>query len=122
MIDSNGNKISNPDFPVKYINYIKDMVGKIDIVFVSTHQNVRQALRDNNISYILVYPAVDTKDEMLQRYVTRGSTPEFVDMMRANWDDFIEDMQQDETPDKIELQSNQYLSAVVQELLKTDNL
>lgn len=52
----------------------------------------------------------------------KGSTPEFVDMMRANWDDFIEDMQQDETPDKIELQSNQYLSAVVQELLKTDNL
>lgn len=122
MIDSNGNKISNPDFPVNYINYIKDMMGKIDVVFVSTHQNVRQALRDNNISYILVYPAVDTKDEMLQRYVTRGSTPEFVDMMRANWDDFIEDMQQDETPDKIELQSNQYLSAVVQELLKTDNL
>ena len=98
------------------------MMGKIDVVFVSTHQNVRQALRDNNISYILVYPAVDTKDEMLQRYVTKGSTPEFVDMMRANWDDFIEDMQQDETPDKIELQSNQYLSAVVQELLKTDNL
>ena len=122
MIDSNGNKISNPDFPVNYINYIKDMMGKIDVVFVSTHQNVRQALRDNNISYILVYPAVDTKDEMLQRYVTKGSTPEFVDMMRANWDDFIEDMQQDETPDKIELQSNQYLSAVVQELLKTDNL
>ncbi len=122
MIDSNGNKISNPDFPVNYINHIKDMVGKVDVIFVSTHQNVRQALRDNNISYILVYPAVDTKDEMLQRYVTRGSTPEFVDMMRANWDDFIEDMQQDETPDKIELQSNQYLSAVVQELLKTDNL
>jgi two-component SAPR family response regulator len=122
LIDSNGNKISNPDFPVNYINHIKDMVGKVDVIFVSTHQNVRQALRDNNISYILVYPAVDTKDEMLQRYVTRGSTPEFVDMMRANWDDFIEDMQQDETPDKIELQSNQYLSAVVQELLKTDNL
>lgn len=69
MIDENGNKISNPDFPVNYINYIKDMVGKVDVIFVSTHYNVRQALGDNNISYILVYPAVDTKDEMLQRYV-----------------------------------------------------
>ena len=95
--DEKGNNTTkrNPDFPNNYINHIKENIGKADIIFVSSHDIVRQALYDNGIKYIVVYPENNCKDEYLERYRNRGNTEEFINMMDKNWDRFIDGMKND---------------------------
>lgn len=95
--DENGNNTTerNPDFPQNYINHIKENIGKVDIIFVSSHDIVRQSLYDNGIKYIVAYPDNDCKDEYLERYRNRGNTEEFINMMNKNWDKFINSMKND---------------------------
>ena len=91
----NNTTTRNPDFPNNYINHIKENIGKVDIIFVSSHDIVRQALSDNGIKYIVVYPENNCKDEYLERYRNRGNTEEFINMMDKNWDKFIDGMKND---------------------------
>jgi len=87
VLDSDSSKFSwiekgirHPDFPNNYIKYIKENlayinplgVGKADIILVSSHKNVRDALVENDIPFTLVYPSRDIKEEYLQRYKDRG--------------------------------------------------
>lgn len=53
-------------------------------MFVSSHKVVRQALKDNNIFYYLVYPCRCIKDEYLQRYKERGNDPSFIEFIDKN--------------------------------------
>ena len=48
-------KVRNPEFPKNYIEHIKENIGKVDYIFVSTHEEVRKALTDAGIEFILVY-------------------------------------------------------------------
>jgi len=55
--DENGNNTTerNPDFPDNYIKHIKENIGKVSIIFVSSHDIVREAMTKENIDFILVY-------------------------------------------------------------------
>lgn len=76
MLDSDSSKFSwiyengiktdkrNPNFIADYMNHIKENIGKVDVIFVSSHAGVRKALRENNLKYIMVYPSLDMKDEI----------------------------------------------------------
>lgn len=92
--DQNGNntKERNPDFPNNYIKHIKDNIGKVDIIFVSSHKNVREALAKNNINTIIVYPALEMKEEYIQRYEQRGNDQKFIDFISNNWNNFINEI------------------------------
>ena len=59
-------------------------MGKVDIIFVSSHDVVRQALKDNNMFYYLVYPCRCIKDEYLQRYKDRGNNNSFIEFIDRN--------------------------------------
>lgn len=53
----------NPEFPKKYIKHIKENIGKVDYIFVSSHKEVRDALIENGIYFTLVYPDRSMKAE-----------------------------------------------------------
>lgn len=67
ILDSNSSKFSlvtdeikirNIDFPDKYIAHIKSNIKKADIIFISSHKEVREALRKaqiNLLQYIMIY-------------------------------------------------------------------
>lgn len=107
--DENGQntKERNPDFPNNYIQHIKDNIGKVDIIFVSTHAQVRKALRENAIPYYLVYPVDDegqvNKCMFVQRYRKRGSGPDFCQLMADNWSTFIGEMMVETWPTHVPL-------------------
>jgi predicted nucleotidyltransferase len=46
--DQNGNntKERNPNFPKNYIEHIKENIGKYEFILVSSHKEVRNALKD----------------------------------------------------------------------------
>lgn len=110
-----GNNIveRNPDFPVNYIKHIKENIGTVDIIFVSSHEIVRKALEENNIHYILAFPGKDCKEEYIVRYKQRGNTEEFIDMIDENWNKFISDMEYELFPLKISMSRYEYISDLI---------
>lgn len=93
--DENGNntKEKNPNFPQNYIDHIKANIGKVDVIFVSSHKEVRQALKENNIKFFLIFPLKEMKKDFIERYKNRGNTEDFINFISKNWDGFIDEME-----------------------------
>lgn len=101
MLDSDSSKFSwiyengiktnvrNPDFITDYMNHIKENIGKVDVIFVSSHAEVRKALRENNLKYFMVYPSLDMKEEMLNRMRERGNDSKFIEFQESHYEQFI---------------------------------
>ncbi|KKN22181.1 hypothetical protein LCGC14_0917960 [marine sediment metagenome] len=84
--------IRNPEFPQNYVEHIKGQMGKHDIIFVSSHQEVRDALLENGIRFVLIHPLREDKSTYLERFLYRGDDPAFIDMMEEKWDEFLDSM------------------------------
>lgn len=82
----------NPVFPNNYIQHICDNIGEVDLILASTHHEVRTALELANLQYGVVVPAIECKEEYLQRYVQRGSPESFVKLLDDNWDAWVCDL------------------------------
>lgn len=93
-------KVRNPDFPKNYIQHIKENIGKVDYIFVSSHKEVRDALIDNDIYFTLVYPGRKMKAEWIGRCFLRGSGERFCQLIADNWDKWIDEMEEIEDCNK----------------------
>lgn len=109
--------VRHPDFPQNYINHIKKNMYDADIILVSSHKIVRDALVDNNIYFTLIYPDRSIKNEYINRYKSRGSDDSFVKLLEKNWDNFIDDCENQENCDKIIIKSGEYLCDKINELI-----
>lgn len=87
------NKIRNKDFPANYIKHIKEESRHFDIIFVSSHKTVREALNENKIAYLLFYPDISLKNEYAERYKSRGNSPEFINTVMENWENWIGELE-----------------------------
>jgi len=111
-----GKNIRHPDFPNNYIDHIKSQIGKVPIIFVSSHKDVRDGLIANGIPFTLVYPEHGLKDEYLKRYELRGSPQGFVSMLSNKWDDFLAELEAQQGCDKIVLTKGQFLADVIEQV------
>jgi hypothetical protein len=84
-----------------------------DKILVSSHKDVRDALVKKGIPYVLVYPNRDIKDEYIKRYKDRGNNDAFVDLLDKNWDNWMDEMDNQEGCSKVKLGSGQYLTDVI---------
>ena len=82
-------KIRNPEFPKNYIKHIKENLGKVDIIFVSSHLQVRQAMEEAGIKYCTVYPKKEMLNEWVGRMYRRGNDANFIKFQIDNWDKFV---------------------------------
>lgn len=103
--DENGNntKERNPDFPNNYINHIKENMGKVGVIFVSSHDVVRKALEENNIQYAIIFPDKQLKDMWMERFRQRGNDDKFIKFISDNWDKFLDEIKAETYPFKIQL-------------------
>lgn len=120
IIDSDSSSFSwiekgvrNPDFPNNYIQHIRENIGVADYILVSSHDAVRKALQENNIAYTLVYPAIELKNEYIERYKNRGNDGSFISFIESKWGEFIQDIEKETFPMKIKLKSGEYLSDAI---------
>lgn len=90
-------KRRNPNFPQNYIDCIKENIGKVDIIFVSCHLDVRKALNDNGIDYVNIIPSpsTQTKYEWVGRCFCRGNDEKFCKLISHNFYNWIESMRND---------------------------
>lgn len=105
--------VRHPDFPNNYMEHIKNNIGKVDYILVSSHDVVRNALHEHGIDYTLVYPSIELRDEYLIRYETRGSSEGFINFIGINWDSFITAIEAETFPKLVKLESGKYLSDVI---------
>lgn len=119
IYDENGNKtnVRNPDFPNNYIQHIKDHLETEDIIFISSHKSVRDALRENNIPYTLVFPDKSMKQEFLDRFHKRGNTEEFIKFQNEHWDEFIDDMNNETFPTKVVLKPYAHIDYITNTIM-----
>lgn len=95
--DSSGKntKERNPEFPNNYMEHIKNNIGNKDIIFVSSHKNVRDALNANKIKHIVIYPDIYAKDDWVKRMKKRGSDEKFIKFISDNWEKFINEIEEE---------------------------
>ena len=116
-IDSDSSKFDKADFPANYIRHIKEHMDKVDIILISSHKEVREALVKEGLEFTLVYPEDDLIYEYLQRFKDRGSPQAFIDLIQKNWNNWISDMQNQDGHERIELGKGEYLSDVLKEYI-----
>lgn len=103
----------NPEFPNNYIEHIKNKMNTEDIIFISSHKQVRDALKEFNIPYTLVIPRRELKDEWIERFRSRGNTKEFIDNVIQNWDNWMDELYTDRCELVVRLNSGEYIDKAI---------
>ena len=120
-INKDGKKIRNPAFPNNYIKHIKENIGKVDFIFVSSHKDVRKALDDAGVEFYVVYPEDFCRAAWIGRCFLRGSGADFCQMLADNWNDWISEMQECALTHKhYVLGSYEYLSNAIDSFLRLE--
>ena len=117
ITDENGNKVRNPRFIEEYIAHIKENIGKVDLILVSSHETVRLALQENHIGYIFVCPDVNLKEQWIGSCFLRGNTPEFCRNLADHWEEWIN--KKVGSSEKREVLTNDWGDVYLLELLDT---
>lgn len=115
VFDSDSSSFKGPNRFVEYIDHVLEIIGTKapQAIFISSHAETRELLTKHGLRYYLVYPALDLKDEYIQRYIDRESPQPFIDLMRSQFEAFVSDCVQQQGCHHIVLHSGQYLSDVL---------
>lgn len=105
--------VRHPQFPANYIEHIKECIENFDVVLVSSHDVVRDALKAAGIEFLTVYPNINDKEAYIKRFIERGSKEAFVKLINDNWDQWIKNINLNNDDLSIELNLGEYLSDYV---------
>lgn len=91
VADSDSSLFNKEHFPSNYIKHIKFLIEETNVKFilVSSHEEVREALMEAHLNFVLVTPTSDQKEAYLDRYRERGSPLSFISLMEDKWDEFL---------------------------------
>ena len=59
--------VDNPNFPNNFIQYIKENIGKVDVICVDSDIRIRQWLNEAKIKFVTVYPWSSCLSEWIGR-------------------------------------------------------
>lgn len=86
-------RLRNPEFPENYIRHIKEKIGTCEYLFVSSHEEIRSALKAAGIPFTLVYPEKYCLTEWVGRCYMRelnGNNGFPIKVLIDNWYKWIE--------------------------------
>lgn len=106
--------VKNPAFPRNYIDRLIEFIDNdvATVYLMSCHKEVRDELKLRGLDYIIVLPTAEQKNEYLKRWLKRGSSVEFIELMNDRWEEMIASCEDDDAP-KIYLSSNEYISDLI---------
>lgn len=104
-------KYQGSDFPN---NYIREIISKeAKYIFISTNPVVLRELNKLGYEIQLCYPKNELKEEYFKRYVERGSSSDFLEMLDVNWDKWLDELKGETYCNHIVLDKNEYLSKYI---------
>lgn len=113
VLDSDSSKFDKSYFPENYIKHIKEKRETAKVILISSHKLVRDALVSEGLTFNLVYPDRSLKEEYIKRYMERGSPQGFIDLVKSNWDSWIDELENQSGCKKFVLQSGQYITDLI---------
>lgn len=110
----------NPEFPANYIKHVQEYINEVDIIFVSSHLEVRKALQEAEIEYVTVYPDPDLIEEWVGRMYLRKSPEAFIKFQIEKWEEFTKGVDNEPHGKYVHrLKPRQYLSDVIDDIVAT---
>jgi hypothetical protein len=107
-------RVRHPDWPSNYIEHIGTHLGLGHLVLVSTHSEVRAALVEARIPFVLVYPQKGIQWDYRERMTQRGSPPALVEKVCDElWDSALGECAAQTGCVHVELRLGQFLSDVI---------
>lgn len=91
-------RIKNPEWPYNYHKAIDDALGKYKFI-LAAHEGTVYAERQG-YRYWFVYPSLNRKEEYLQRLIDRGNPSSFVNLIKNNYEKWIEGMMKNKNVEK----------------------
>lgn len=114
-IELGGLRRANPLWSDNYVESIFQSTTYITKgpIFVSSHDIVRAGLINRGIPFTLVYPDIRLKEEYLQRYIDRGDSEVFIEVLMSFWAEWLESCFRQSGCNRYILQSDQYVSDIL---------
>lgn len=94
-LKGDGNRELNEHFVEDYVSAILGSLGKVDILFISQHDEVLAKLDALGVPYTLVFYESDMKEECLRRCKQRGNSSDFIEGISSKWSYFCDKYQVD---------------------------
>lgn len=95
--DSDSSTFDKSEFPNNYIKAIKEDIGNYDMIFVSSHKEVRDALEEEKIPYILFFPSVSRRTEFLENYTRRRTPPKLIQKIDEHFEEWVSQIENEES-------------------------
>lgn len=113
VLDIDSSRFIRGDWPQNYVDHIKNQIGNVDMILISTHSEVREALIENDIHFILVYPKRNSMSNYITRYEDRGNSDTFISFVEDMWEHWMDDLNSQQGCLKYVLDGDKYLSDII---------
>lgn len=110
--------VKQPGWEKIYVDCALALRKDYDIVAIKSSDKVMNLLNEMGIKYYLVYPNRFAKRDFMERAVKNGYTREWIEAFFSKWDKYLEEVEEEDSAHKVVLQSGEYLSDIVDRLIR----
>ena len=107
-----------PGWEKLYVDCALALRNDYDIVALKSSDKVMNRLTELGESFYLVYPNKFAKRDFMERAVRNGYSREWIQNFFSKWETYIEEVEEEENAQKIVLQTGEYLSDIVDRLIR----
>lgn len=109
----------NPNFVEDYMKHVEDNIGKADIIFVSSHLEVRKALQEltnkrDDFEFYTVYPEPEMLEEFVGRMYLRHNTNQFIDKQISMWKTNMKNIENEPHGKLYRLDHEEYMTDILE--------
>lgn len=104
----------------EYLQDIKNQIGKVDCIFISTDHEGLSLLNAKGYDITLVFPENELRSEYLDRYIKRDSPYDFIGTFMKYWHVWLDELKEQDYCKRIVLKSGEYLSDVIMKESKSN--
>lgn len=97
-IDLDSTKFKKDKFPQNYLTRIRTLIGSVDVIFVSAHKEVCEAIDGNreimdNYPVYICYPDKKLKENFIKRYLSQAADSKFIEILDMNFDKWVDEIE-----------------------------
>jgi hypothetical protein len=97
----------------EYLQDIKNQMGKVDYIFISTDPEGLKLLKTEGYNITLIYPENALRNEYLDRYIERDSSYDFIGTFMKHWNIWLDELKEQDYCKHIILKKGEYLNMYI---------
>ena len=114
--------VKQPGWEKMYVECALALTNEYDIVCLKSSDKVMNLLDRLGKKYYLVYPNRYAKRDFMERAIKNTYSREWIENFFSRWESYLDEIDQQENANKIVLQSGEYLSDIVDRLVRFRNI